>query len=188
MGIAKGQDSQAEDLLENTPNSVRLAIPSVCYVEGLTTLENEEKYTESFLRSLDIQINEVGRDNNSQNAELLLNLLRQSKVGLTDRKNEIKQRFDEAFNQLFIKAEMITLNNSIFQECLNRKILAKHTIDKLILECIIHHARLYPNEIKVFLSRNSKEFGQGEVIKILQDTGVRYFNNTQNFLGWLQSH
>ncbi len=39
MGIAKGQDSQAEDLLRNTPNSVRLAVPSFCFVEALTTLE-----------------------------------------------------------------------------------------------------------------------------------------------------
>jgi hypothetical protein len=43
MGIAEGQDPQAEDLLRNTPNSVRLATPSICFVEALTTLEQEEK-------------------------------------------------------------------------------------------------------------------------------------------------
>lgn len=64
--------------------------------------------------------------------------------------------------------------------------MEKHIIDKLILECIIHHARLNIDEIKVFLSHIYKEFGKREVIEILQDAGIQYFNKTQNFLGWLQ--
>lgn len=65
--------------------------------------------------------------------------------------------------------------------------LKKHLMDKLIMECIVHHARLYPDEIKIFLSANSNEFCRGEVIEILQDSEIQYFNKTQNFLGWLQS-
>lgn len=44
MGIAKGQDPQAQNLLLNTPTSIAIVIPSICYVEALTTLEQEEKY------------------------------------------------------------------------------------------------------------------------------------------------
>lgn len=82
---------------------------------------------------------------------------------------------------------MITLNTGILQESLNRPFLEKHVMDKLILECIVHHARLHPNEIKVFLSSDSKEFSKREVTEVLRDTGVQYFNKTQNLLGWLQS-
>ncbi|MBR8836002.1 MAG: hypothetical protein DSM106950_18760 [Stigonema ocellatum SAG 48.90 = DSM 106950] len=187
MSIAKGQDTQAEDLLFNTPTSVRLAVPSICYAEALTTLEQEEKYNEDFLRRLDIQINEAERDKTSQNAVLLFSLLDQSKVSFIERRNDIEQRFLTAFNKLYTKAEMLTLNTEILQESLNRTILEKHIMDKLILEFIVHHARLHPNEIKVFLSSNSKEFGKREVTDVLQDTGILYFNKTQNFLGWLQS-
>ena len=70
---------------------------------------------------------------------------------------------------------------------MERNILERHLTDKLILECIIHHARLHSSETKVFLSSNSKEFGKREVVEILQHTGIQYFNKTQNFLGWLQS-
>lgn len=49
MGLAKGQDEQAENLLQNTPISVRLAVPSICFLEALTTLEQEEKYNKDFL-------------------------------------------------------------------------------------------------------------------------------------------
>lgn len=33
MSIAKGQDELAENLLLNTPKSVRLAMPNICYKE-----------------------------------------------------------------------------------------------------------------------------------------------------------
>jgi ribosome biogenesis protein Nip4 len=187
MGIAKGQDPQAEDLLLQTLTSVSLAVPSICYVEALTTLEQEEKYNKDFIGRLDIQINEADRDKNSENAQLLLSLLNQSKVQFLERINVIKERFYIAFNQLSNEAEIITLNPAMIQESLERNILQKHLIDKLILECIIHHARLHVSETKVFLSSNSKEFGKREVIEILQHSGIQYFNKTQNFLGWLQS-
>ena len=187
MGIAKGQDPQAEDLLQNRPNSVRLAMPSICFVEALTTLEQEEKYNQDFLRRLDIQINEAERDKTSQPAQLLLSQLKQSKISFNSRINKIEERFYAAFNLLSSKAEMITLNTGILQESLNRPILEKHVIDKIILQCIVHHARLHPDGIKVFLSSNSKEFGKREVTEVLRDTGVEYFNKRQNLLGWLQS-
>ncbi len=187
MGIAKGQDPQAKNLLLNTPTSVCLAMPSICYVEALTTLEQEEKYNKDFLRSLDIQINEAERDKTSQKSQLLLSLLKQSKVSFVEHKNEIIQGFDTAFNQLLSKAEEIPLATEIIQESFEKNILEKHLIDKLILECIIHHARLHVSETKVFLSSNSQEFGKREVVEILQNSGIQYFNKTQNFLGWLQS-
>ena len=36
MSVAKGQDPQADSLLQNTPSSVRLAIPGICYMEALS--------------------------------------------------------------------------------------------------------------------------------------------------------
>jgi hypothetical protein len=66
-------------------------------------------------------------------------------------------------------------------------ILENHILDKIILNCIIYHAKLHPNTPKVFLSSNSKEFGSSDVSGILRDVGILYFSKTQNFLGWLQS-
>lgn len=186
MSIAKGQDLQAQELLQNTPSSLRIVVPSICFVESLTTLEQEEKYNLDFLRQLDIQINQAERDN-SDNTRLLLFHLEQSRTSFLQRTNEVKERFDIAFNQLAMKSEMITLTTGIFQGTLNRAIFEKHIIDKIILEWIIFHAGLHPNENKLFLSSNSKEFGRREVIEVLRDSGIQYFNKTQNFFSWLQS-
>lgn len=100
MGIiAKGQDSSGEDFLKNTPLLVRLTMPSICFVEALTTLKQEEKYNQGFIRKLDIQINEAGRDENSQKAKFLVNQLKQSKIAFLERINDIEERFYLVFNQ-----------------------------------------------------------------------------------------
>jgi hypothetical protein len=102
--------------------------------------------------------------------------------------DDTKQRFDFAYNQLVNIAEEIPLQLAAIQDGLQRNILLeKHFIDKIILECIIQHARLHPDRMKVFLSSNSQEFGQREVNNIFRDAGILYFSKTQNFLGWLQS-
>ncbi|MEH1937482.1 MAG: PIN domain-containing protein [Nostoc sp.] len=187
MSIAKGQDELAENFLQNIPISVSLVIPSICYVESLATLEQEDKYNEDFIRRLDIQVNEAARDKTSQNAQLVVNYFKQAKISFLQRKNDTETRFYTGLTQLFSKAEEIPLTTEIIHENRVRNILEKHFMDKFIIECIVHHARLHPDEIKIFLSANSKEFGRREVIEVLRDSGIQYFNKTQNFLGWLES-
>ncbi len=187
MSIAKGQDELAENFLQNMPISVSLTIPSICYVESLTTLEQEDKYNEDFIRRLDIQVNEAARDKTSQNAQLVVNYLKQAKISFLQRKNDTEKRFYIALTQLFSKAKEIPLTTEVIHESRVKNILEKHLMDKFIIECIVHHARLHPDEIKIFLSANSNEFGKREVIEVLRDSGIQYFNKTQNFLGWLQS-
>ncbi|QLE56247.1 PIN domain-containing protein [Nostoc sp. TCL26-01] len=186
IGIAKGQDTQGQQLLQNLPLSLHLVVPSICFVESLITLDQGEKYNLDFLHKLDIQINESERDN-SVKSRLLLYQLEQSRTCFLERNNEVKERFYITFNQLIEKAKMITFTPEIFQESFGRSILEKHLMDKLILECIIHHARLHPHEIKCFLSSNSHEFRKREVSEVLQDHNIQYFHKTQNFLGWLNS-
>ncbi len=122
-----------------------------------------------------------------ENAKLLVNFLKQSKISFLDRNNDIEQRFYTAFNQLTSNAEEITLTSETIHSTLERKILEKHLMDKIILECIISHASSHSNEVKIFLSNNSKEFGKPEVTEILRSTGIQYFNKTENLIGWLQS-
>jgi uncharacterized protein YdcH (DUF465 family) len=127
MSIAKGQDEQAEDLLQNTPTSVFIVIPSICYFESLTALDSEEKYNRDFFNKLDIQINEAERDKTSQYAQLVVGQLKQAKISLNSRINEIKERFYTSLNRLKIKAQEVQLTTEIIQESSGRNILEKHT-------------------------------------------------------------
>ncbi len=184
MGITKGRDVEAQNLLLNTPTSISIVIPSICFFEAQMTLIQEEKHNKAFFDSLNIQINEAERDKTSENARLLYARLEQSRASFQDTIDDTKQRFDFAYNQLATKAEEIPLQLSVIQDSLQRNILLeKHFVDKIILECIIQDARLHPDRMKVFLSSNSQEFGQREIRDIFRDAGILYFSKTQNFLG-----
>ncbi len=47
MGIAKGRDVEAQNLLLNTPTSISIVIPSICFFEAQMTLI-QEKYNKAF--------------------------------------------------------------------------------------------------------------------------------------------
>ncbi|MFM6001768.1 MAG: hypothetical protein ACKPE3_02680 [Sphaerospermopsis kisseleviana] len=55
-------------------------------------------------------------------------------------------------------------------------------MDNLILQSILDHAQLYPQENKEFISNNSKDFGTSEVKNALEPAGIRYLTMTQHFL------
>jgi hypothetical protein len=60
-------------------------------------------------------------------------------------------------------------------------------MDNLILQCIVSHANQHPHDQKVFISGNTKDFGKKEVREVLNSAKIKYFSNTKNFLGWLDS-
>lgn len=194
MSIAKGQDAEAGILLRSTPETVRLAIPSICYVEALSTWQKEKDYTLRFQGELLKQINESKRDQTSIHAKSLVSSLEQAIISSTKRLNDILVRLDEAVEQMLRKAEMITLNVNTLQEISQISLsqpealmVKDDIIDNLIIKSILSHAALHLDEIKVFLSGNTRDFGTPAVQQVLRDAGINYFSRTQNFMGWLQS-
>ncbi len=195
MTVAKGQDPQADRLLQTTPSSVRLAIPGICYMEALSIWEKEKEYSQQFQRELDKQINDSARDNTSSHAKSFLFHLEQCRLTNKLRLNDIQSRLYQAINELLSKAEMLTLTAEILREIMEITLFQPQTalikndlMDNLILQCILRHARLHPTEDKVFLSGNNNDFGKRQVQAALCDAGVdKYFIRTQDFLGWLQS-
>ncbi|HEY9301196.1 MAG TPA: PIN domain-containing protein [Phormidium sp.] len=194
MSIAKGQDSEASILLRSTSETARVAIPSICYVEALSTWQKEKEYTLLFQRELLKQINESKRDQTSSHAKSLVSYLEQARISNTKRLNDILVRLDEAVGQMLIKAEMITLNVNTLQEILQISLSQPEALmikddlrDNLIIKSILSHATLHPSEIKVFLSGNTRDFGSPVVQQFLREAGINYFSKTQNFLDWLQS-
>lgn len=188
MSIAKGQDSHAPILLQNTPPSVCIAIPSICCMEALYRLETEQKYRHRFEQELDKQISESSRDKTSPHADSLRFHLEQSRIENQQMLDDIKVRLFDALDQIAIKAEMIGLTGESLQNSLKTIFIEKDLTDNLILHCILNHSSLYPTEDKVFLSGNNNDFGKQNVQEALHNAGVdKYFTRTQNFLGWLQS-
>ena len=187
MSIATGRDPQANTLLLNTPASVRIAIPSICYMEALSALEADLKYRRRFSDELRLRLSDAERNLTSQHAQSLFLHLRQALAENRALLEEVKEVLFATLNQLAMKAEMIALTAEMVQASLQPSSTNEPT-DNLILNCILYHARLHPTEVKVFLSGNTNDFGKREVQEALQGVSVsQYFGSTQAFLDWLQS-
>ncbi len=187
MSIATGRDPQANTLLLNTPVSVRIAIPSVCYMEALSVLEADQKSRLRFQNELDIRINDAQRNLTSQHAQSLFFHLRQARLENERLLKEVETNLFEAFQQLATKAEMIALTPNMIQASWQTN-PNKEPTDKLILNSILNHARLHPAELKAFLSGNTNDFGKREVQDTLRELGINYyFASTQTFLNWLEN-
>lgn len=187
MSIATGRDPQANTLLLNTPASVTIAIPSICFMEALLALEADQKYRRRLGNELSIRVSDAKRNLTSQHAQALALLLEQAGIENEQLLKEVEARLVVALNQLATKAEMIALTTDTIQASLQPS-PTNEPIDRLILNCILNHAHLHPTEVKVFLSGNTNDFGKREVQEALQDASVNYyFGSAQAFLDWLRS-
>jgi len=189
MSIATGREAEAIMLLRDLSSSVQLVIPSICYMESLSALEDELKRQNYFKEQLSRQISETKRDVTSEQVASLSFHLEESLIYYRHRIDEIKFRLREAIYMLSQNAEMIVLNTEIIEASLNTTIIEKDPTDNLILHCILSHARLRPTETKAFLSGNVKEFRKlPEVQEALREAGItKYFSRTEDCIGWLQS-
>ncbi|MEG4440250.1 PIN domain-containing protein [Microcoleus sp. AT9_B5] len=187
MSIATGRDPDANNLLVSVPTSVSTAIPSICCMEALSALEDELKRRNRFVGEMEKQISQLKRDKTSPSAQSLVFHLEESLTENEALINDINARLFAALDLLATKIEMIQLTD-ILRESLNSIFIEEDPTDNLILHCILNHAQLHPNEVKVFLSNNTKEFGLQKVRDALREVGItKYFSRTEDFLGWLQS-
>lgn len=72
MGVAMGREARGNDLLASVSATVRVAIPSGCYMESFSAFEDEQKRRNWFRAELDKQIGQLRRDTTSANAGTLL--------------------------------------------------------------------------------------------------------------------
>lgn len=186
--IATGRDPNAEELLSNPRPSLRIVMPSVCYLEALSTLEVHRKHIHEFIRSLNKRNAEFGRDLVSANSKILCSSLTQSAVEVTDQFNNVEERLLRAVVTTSTLAEFIEPLPGIVQACVDRRIIANDLTDNLILHSICQHSRLAPDIAKVLLTGNTKDFGKEDVKEFLQDSGVsKLFSESKSLVGWLDS-
>jgi ATP-dependent Lon protease len=140
------------------------------------------------------QINEAMRDKISVHADLFQVSLERASIENLLLLNDVQDRLSEVIELLTENSEMINFDNNIIKDISDKIFIQTETLlikndlmDNLILQCIVSHANQHPNNQKVFISGNTKDFGKKEVQEILNSAKIKYFSNTKNFLGWLES-
>jgi ATP-dependent Lon protease len=194
MAVAKGRDLEAGQLLRNLSPLIRLAIPAICYVEVINTYRIDKQNQLKFQAEMEKQINEAMRDKISVHADLFQVSLERASIENLLLLNDVQDRLSEVIELLTENSEMINFDNNIIKDISNKIFIETETLlikndlmDNLILQCIVSHANQHPNNQKVFISGNTKDFGKKEVQEILNSATIKYFSNTKNFLGWLES-
>ena len=194
MAVAKGRDLDAEKLLRNLSPLISLAIPAICYVEAIHTYKIDKQNQLKFQAEMEKQINEAMRDKISVHADLFQVSLERASIENLLLLNDVQDRLSEVIELLTENSEMINFDNNIIKDISDKIFIQTETLlikndlmDNLILQCIVSHANQHPNNQKVFISGNTKDFGKQEVREILNSAKIKYFSNTKNFLGWLDS-
>ncbi|MDD1415739.1 PIN domain-containing protein [Dolichospermum sp. ST_con] len=194
MAVAKGRDIDAAQLLRNLSPLIRLAIPAICYVEVINTYRIDKQNQLKFQAEMEKQINEAMRDKISVHADLFKVSLERASIENLLLLNDVQDRLYEIINLLTENSEIINFDNNIIKDISDNIFIATETLlikndlmDNLILQCIVSHANQHPHDQKVFISGNTKDFGKKEVREVLNSAKIKYFSNTRNFLGWLDS-
>ena len=92
MSVAMGREARGDDLLAALSVSVRVAIPSGCYMESFSAFEDEQKRRNWFGAELDKQIVQLRRDTTSLNAGTLLGRLEESRIANDQLLNDVQAR------------------------------------------------------------------------------------------------
>lgn len=188
LSISTGRDSLAFDLINNPPANLEIAIPSICCMEALSVIEVEKKRRRTLSNQYMVESQQLARDRISTNAQDLAQILEQAQINnkkvAKDRENLLRQ----TLNRLADCAELIPLTNDILKWNLENFTVIPEPTDNLILACILADATLYPENQKVLLSGNSRDFQTEGVKQYLAAANVtNYFKTTQTFLGWFNT-
>jgi hypothetical protein len=184
--IAKGQDRDAETILSNPPTEVQLTIPSVCFMEALSVLNNERKLQKKLVHELGSYATDARRNVASPLATTLYHHLNEARINSEGLLSDIETSLYGALARLSEKAVVIDLSAGMISASLKGQYIVDPT-DNLILVCILEHAQLNPAVPKAFLSGNYHDFDEDEARSALDVAGVHFFSRTEAALGWLQT-
>ena len=188
LSIATGRDPVALDLIDNPPNNLKIALPNICCMEALSVLESEIKRYRSVSDMYQFESKQLLRNRLSETAQSLAQKLQQARLDNDQVLLEMRSRLRETLNRLADCAKLIPLTNDILKWNGENFTIIPEPTDNLILACILADARLYPENQKVLLSGNSRDFQSEAVKPYLAAVNItNYFTTTQTFLGWFNT-
>src|SRR5438270_6185567 len=92
MSVAMGREARGNDFLAAVSASVRVAIPSGCYMESFSAFEDEQKRRNWFRAELEKQIVQLRRDTTSAKAGTLLRRVEESRIANDQLMNDVQAR------------------------------------------------------------------------------------------------
>ena len=155
-------------------------------MESLKVWSYEENQRSKFHDGLDRYQREIERDLTSPNAKALVDQCKALKFSSQRHIKDVEVRLHLALRHLADQARFIQLDANILRLAQTYDYI-KDPSDNLILCCILKDAEQDPTPHKAFVSENRRDFGEPEIVVLLQSVGVKYFSKTTHALGWLRA-
>jgi PIN domain len=188
IGHAKYQDdaSKLQEIVKGNTGSLQIVIPSSCFMEALSVLEDERGRNEKFRRQTEDLTREVKSIEYSEEAKKVSSDLNRIRIESARIFENIQERLDEILKWTLNSTIIIPFDANVAMNSLN-KIYIEDPTDNLILHTILSHAHTAKGG-KVFLSGNHRDFGQKTVKGVLSSEGIhKYVTKVDEFLGWFSS-
>lgn len=187
MAIAKGRNKELENFVYDSSENLKFVIPSICLMETLVAIEREEKRSQSFSQTIQIEMNEAKRNKELNNSQSFVNYLESSLIDYDDILTDFKKRFLKILEYLKNHGELIEPSIKMLEATLTNPLLLgkNQRRDDFILQVILAHAENNLSTDKVFFSENTKEFGNTNIQQVLANLGINYFSRISNLEGWL---
>ncbi len=187
MSVAMGREARGNDLLASVSATVRVAIPSSCYMESFSAFEDEQKRRNWFRAELDKQIGQLRRDTTSANAGTLLRRLEESIIANDELLNDVQARLFQFVDRAVDILERIPSSPAVLRRAVTSMPIPDPT-DNLILHSILDHASHFPAAMKALLTENTRDFSTPDVEAALDGAGIKKsFRSVANVLGWIGS-
>ncbi len=187
MSHATGRATATESFMSGELPSIRLVIPSPCFMEAFSTLEDERKRHNRLIDSFESEIRQAERNVISPRAPALVNHLQQSLVESRAIFNDFEDRLFRLIDSLASTAVIIELTTEVLRYSLSVDVI-KDPTDNFILAAIIAHAASHPSVTKVFLTENRKCFHDNlDAKKIIEGIGLKYFADASRCLEWCRA-
>ena len=149
-----GRNPSTDEILFGPLTNVRLAIPSVCILEALTTSEGSRKRYNALIGELERQIKEFTRNAVSSRIRPLVHHLKQSVIELDQVFNESETRLNDCLEKVRADAELTGLTSRTLGDSLSQLLIDDPT-ESLILSCLLGHAKSNPTAETIFYRKTA---------------------------------
>lgn len=186
VGIARGQDPLAQNLLNAPPANLQILIPAPCCMEAFSTVNYYRSKGRAFNKAIRDKFPDLQRNQSSPSARQLLRSLQSAEVDNQNLLNDLQSSLFLAMHDVFRNAIIIPLNNSTLGSSIDpQQEYIKDPTDNLILHCILEHAKSLMGGPHAFITNNTKDFNDPRIKRLLYDDGdIYYFSDTNSFQGW----
>lgn len=186
LAFLRRDHQDAERLLELAEaGAIRLAVPAFSLAEPYETLTRRAKRRQSIQEQLATEIEELARS--QPYAELTRTSQAVTEV-LAASAQEEGERLSGVLRRLIRGAEIIPLSGTIVSASLEcQELLSLSAQDAMVYASVEHHLSTAPDEPKIFVNQNRKDFLTPDIQERLARLGCRLLTGFGSARGFVES-